>query len=474
MRILRAAIVPALLLAVLAAAVVRKPAWHDELYTRWLSARGPGAILDQLKSDSGPPLHYLLMHLWGAPTGHGVAGMRLFSALCVLGAGLLLRRALRTEGPGPVAAWVLPVFCLMPLSLYYAAEARSYALVLLLTAALLEGMAARRHPAWLGALTALLLYTHSLAVLLVPFLFAAPLLFRDRRLLWAPVLGIAAWLPFLPVLLGQPPASIAWMQASVSAIRGVRFLAAFAPPGPAFDLFPFPLGVALPATFAGLTLLLAGSALASRGLPRIAAGGFLLASAALFGLSSVWVNVYFPSRGEVIAWPFLALAGFALLHRLLKPLSAHLLMGALTAFLAVQAFVWMRALPQSLPWEEIARGVHARVGPADRILVPGPWALSLEYYLRRDGCGAEVETIPTDQAEHPGWYRCRTLAEGDRRALTAAAGLQGARSLFLFRDDSQPCARQAAETLSAIQVAAYGPFILERIPLPPGETPLPR
>lgn len=466
MRILRAAAVPALVLALFLTAAVRKPAWHDELYTRWLSARGPGAIFVQLRSDSGPPLHYLAMHFWGAPAGYGVAWMRVFSALCVLAAGLLIRRVLAREGPGPVTAWVLPVFCIMPISLYYAAEARAYALVLLLAAALLEGMTGRRHPLWLALLTALLLYSHSLAVLLLPFLLAAPFLLGDRRLLWPPLLGVAAWLPFLPILLHQPQSSIAWMQAPVSTERMTHFLAAFAPPGPAFDLFPFPHGLVVPATSAACAILLIGAALATRGLSRTAAVGFLLTAAALFGLSATMLNIYFPSRGEVVAWPLLALAGFGLLQRHLKPLSVHLLMGALTLFLAVQAFYWVRALPEGLIWEEIARGVQVHVRSVDRILVPGPWALSLEYYLRKAGCGANVEIVPTDQATHPGWYRCAVLTGGDRRALAAAAGLGGSRSVFLFRETSQPCAREAAEMLALRKAAEFGPFVLERI-VPP-------
>lgn len=240
-------------------------------------------------------------------------------------------------------------------------------------------------------------------------------------------------------------------------------MAAFAPPGPAFDLFPFPFGPALPATFAGLTALLIGAALAARGLPRIAAAGFLLTAASLFGLSAAVVNVYFPSRGEVIVWPLLALAGFSLLQRRLKPLSIHLVMGALTLFLAAQAFLWLRALPDGSPWDGIARAVAARVRPVDRILVPGPWALSLEHYLRREGCGAGVEIIPADQAAHPGWYRCATLTHEDRLALAGAAAFQGKGSVFLFRDATQPCARAVAEELVPILVARFGPFVFERL-----------
>jgi hypothetical protein len=469
MRTFRALLVPLLLLALLAAEAYRKPAWHDELYTRWLASRGPGAILEQLKRDSGPPLHYLLMHAWGAPARHGVEAMRFFSALCVLGAGLLVRRALEREGPGPAAAWALPVFVLMPLSLYYAAEARAYALVIFLAAALLEGMAARRHPLWLGALAAGLLLTHSLAVLLLPFLLAAPLLFGDRRLWGVPILGVLAWLPFLPVLLGQPRDSIAWMQAPVSGVQVVRFLAALAPPGPAFDLFPFPWGMALPATLAGVTALIAGLALATPGLARTAAVGFLLTSAALFAVSLGWLNVYHPSRGEVLAWPFLAVGGLAMVHRRFKPLFVHWLMGAVTLFLTVQAFVWIRGLPEGLPWEAIARGVRTHVRDGDRILVPGPWGLSLDHYLKREGCAVTVETVPADQASHPGWYRCTALTAPDRDALARTAdGAEGA--LWLFWDRTQPCAGEAAEVLRPRPVAAFGPFRLEKVerPVPSG------
>src|SRR5215510_12338345 len=60
-RLARSAIaVAALAAAARAALLIARPFWHDELFTLWAARQSPSALWQTLRSDSGPPLFYLL------------------------------------------------------------------------------------------------------------------------------------------------------------------------------------------------------------------------------------------------------------------------------------------------------------------------------------------------------------------------------------------------------------------------------
>jgi len=89
----------------------RQP-FFDELFTRWISAKSFGGIVSALRYDSGPPLYYFLVHLFGAG--------RLISLVASLIAIVLLLRKQHF-----FAAAFVAVF---PPSVLFAIDARAYAL----------------------------------------------------------------------------------------------------------------------------------------------------------------------------------------------------------------------------------------------------------------------------------------------------------------------------------------------------------
>ena len=152
------------------------------------------------KSESTPPLYYLLAWLWSRPFGIGEVGLRSLSALAgtasiavvYLGAASLPlpRRA------GLIAAAIVAV---SPVAIWFSQDARAYALAFLLTAlsflffARARRSGTRRDLAWWAACSALALATHYFAgFVVVPE--AALLLWRsaERRRVAVAVAAIVA------------------------------------------------------------------------------------------------------------------------------------------------------------------------------------------------------------------------------------------------------------------------------------------
>ncbi|MGH2894506.1 MAG: glycosyltransferase family 39 protein, partial [Solirubrobacteraceae bacterium] len=161
--------------------------WFDEANTAQLVQFSPGKMLGLIPhSESTPPLYYCVAWVWARLWGDGEAGLRSLSAVAgvivvpvayVTGARLMTRRA------GLIAA-ALTAFS--PLLTWYSQEARSYSMLVLLTALSLLAFAyARETPAprllALWVLTSgLALATHYFAaVTVVPE--AAWLLAQHRR-----------------------------------------------------------------------------------------------------------------------------------------------------------------------------------------------------------------------------------------------------------------------------------------------------
>jgi 4-amino-4-deoxy-L-arabinose transferase-like glycosyltransferase len=148
--------------------------WFDEGNTALLVHFSPGKMLGLIpQSESTPPLYYCVAWVWARIFGYGEVGLRSLSALAgvavvpvVYGAGskLLSARA------GVIAA---ALAACNPLLIWYSQEARSYELLVLLSALSLLGFAyARENPsadrlaAWV-IWAAMALATHYYAVLVV-------------------------------------------------------------------------------------------------------------------------------------------------------------------------------------------------------------------------------------------------------------------------------------------------------------------
>jgi uncharacterized membrane protein len=192
-----------------------RPLWHDEVFTVWASRQTPPQLVHLLRFDSGPPLFYLLekpfiMAAERLGLSDGVARLIPFLALLLLFAGA---RSLRRGAPRRRFLLLSASFSFL---LLYAAEARAYALLALLGLSLF--LVSTRESSRAGGIalialtTALLLWTHYLALFLVASLLLVAVLQRRRESILGIGAGALLFLPWLPVLLAQPHAALSWMR----------------------------------------------------------------------------------------------------------------------------------------------------------------------------------------------------------------------------------------------------------------------
>jgi mannosyltransferase len=104
--------------------------WYDEGNSARLAERSIRLIIEGAAGDIHPPLYYLLLKLWRSAFGESEAALRALSAMCstftVLFA-YLIGRTFNWQ-TGWLAAFLLAG---MPFAIYYAQEARMYALLAL-------------------------------------------------------------------------------------------------------------------------------------------------------------------------------------------------------------------------------------------------------------------------------------------------------------------------------------------------------
>jgi hypothetical protein len=149
--------------------------WLDEAVTGRLMRLGFGGMLRAIpRSESTPPLYYILAWFWTRAFGVSEVGLRSLSALLgTLTIPLVYAAAARLfDRRAGIVAAALAAFA--PLLIWYSQEARSYALLVALCAAGLWAFAAAledgagRRSLWLWALAgALALATHYFAVFVV-------------------------------------------------------------------------------------------------------------------------------------------------------------------------------------------------------------------------------------------------------------------------------------------------------------------
>jgi mannosyltransferase len=162
--------------------------WFDEGNTALLVQFSPGKMLGLIpQSESTPPLYYIVAWVWARIFGYGEAGLRSLSALAgvlVVPVAYGIGAKLCTRRVGLVLA---ALTACSPLLIWYSQEARSYELLMLLTAVSLLAFAhARAEPgarvlvAW-GIASVLALATHYYAVLaIIPEAIALLVLHRHR------------------------------------------------------------------------------------------------------------------------------------------------------------------------------------------------------------------------------------------------------------------------------------------------------
>src|SRR3954452_79765 len=196
--------------------------WLDEWLTRNHATMSlPDMLTSLTQTEAHPPLYFVCVWLWSKVFGLGEAGLRSFSALAGTATVPLAYFAARTRLPGRAALLAAALVALNPFSVWFAQEARPYALLELLCVASLVctirvADGAGRRWLWGWAVTAsLALLTHVFA----GFLLVGEvvwLLRRERsreRLLAIGAVGVVGLLVLAFVARGDTT-DVAWVHAS--------------------------------------------------------------------------------------------------------------------------------------------------------------------------------------------------------------------------------------------------------------------
>ena len=447
----------------------------DEAWSLWLAQGSLSSLPGMVRADVHPPLFYLLLFAWTRLAGFSELALRLPSALsgvaAVWGVFALGRRwaGLQT---GFVAGVLVAV---SPFHLYFAQEARSYALLALLatlaTGAWLRLLGDDRRRTRLAYVVWvwLLLYTHYFGLLVVVAHGASYLLLRlgrggtALRAGWRPFLEVelVAGVGFLPgacLLLEQlvglpedfwiPPPKLG------SLLDLGRLLVGFgAPPVPALEGWGLLL-VTTGAALAALTLLgmtRAGGALLGlrpEGLDRpgplparwltVAATWLGVPVLAAWGLSWVGVEV-FTTRNLIVVAPAWALLVSVAVLRIPAQLPRTLALAALIGAPAASLVAYYGTVKKE-GWRDAGAFVRALARQDDAFVVD-EWFVepALEYYL-----GREVETVEPSRGEVTERRRVWLVrshsrdVSGARAASPRASRLRGGADAALSGDRGEP------------------------------------
>jgi 4-amino-4-deoxy-L-arabinose transferase-like glycosyltransferase len=382
--------------------------WLDEAFTYRIVAQGFGHVLSTVpKTESTPPLYYVLVWLWSRVFGVHEDGLRSFSAVCgtlTIPVVWALGRQIASERIGFVAASLTAVD---PLLLWYSQEARSYALLVLLSAttlvALLWALArpSRFRLAGWGISAALALCTHYFALFVV-IPEAAWLLIGLRRrsvLTWrnlavglgpVVVMGIA----LAPLALHQIPNGRS-IENSQSLSLGLRLVAQQ-------DFVGY--GEPTTALTALYVVFVAVIALAvsrpAEGRERLALGlAIALAAVAIAApvLVALGGSDYVDSRNMLATWPLIALAIAVVLGAARAGWTGMLGLGALVA-LSLFCWISLQGEPnlQRADWRGTVRAIgfatvpRAIVSYVDAGLSLTPYMSALVSY---PAVGARIQEI---------------------------------------------------------------------------------
>lgn len=365
-------------------------AWLDESATIDLVHRGLWGMLSHLsRSESTPPLYYVLVWLWTRVFGAGVIGFRTFSALV----GTLTVPVLYAAGrqiSSKVGLWAAALASVNPAMYYYSQEARSYALLILLCAVALVfwqralESGSRRDLMWWAGASALALLTHYFALFM--FLPEAAILVRQfgvRRVRSPVGVFVLVGAALLPLAVSERSSGQAsWIEASSLLSR-----AAEAPKQFLVGLYgPVEILTAIAAA------LLAGCAVAlalyrADGRERAFARDLVVVLAAAVGvpllLSVTHILDVFDGRNVIAAWTPWALllavgVGCARAGR------AGQLVGAAICVLSIAIVVAIDVKPgyQRDNWKGVAAALPARAA-GSVVVTPANGLLPLGIYVAK-------------------------------------------------------------------------------------------
>ena len=379
--------------------------WLDESATIHLVDRGFGGMLSHLSSgESTPPLYYVLVWAWTKVLGTGPLAFRAFSALVGTALVPVLYAAGKRISPR-VGLWAAALATVNPGMYYYSQEARSYALLILLSAIAfvcwqraLEQPDTRRLAFWALA-SSLALLTHYFAV----FLFVPEAALLLKRLGWRRTrFAIGAVL-----LVGAALAPLALAQSATGNaewIQTTSIISRFAQAPKQFLVGLFSPQEILTSVVSGLLALAAVALLLLRGSERerrlsldvaiVAAGALVLP--ALLGLTHI--EDVFNGRNVIAAWTPCAVLiaaglGVARAPRLGAVLGAGLCLVAVLVIVAINTEQGY----QRDDWRGLAQSLRTSA-PGSISVSPQYGVTPLSIYLPalHEARGASVRTREID------------------------------------------------------------------------------
>lgn len=400
-----------LLLLLLVAALLRLPTvgvqsfWLDEAYTADLMRLGPGDLWAAIRDgESTPPLYYLLARLWAVVFGNGEVGLRLLSALLGIATVPIVAALGARIGGRRTALIASALVACNPLVVWYAQEARSYALLIPLAALsvlMLQRALERRVPermaAW-GVVAALAMATHYFAIYLVAVEVLWLLWATRPRLSGAVLAGLAP-----PVLAGAALAPLALQQRgndSASFIRETALSTRIVQiPKQWLVGFDAPAESAL-AIAAGLLALVgvAGLAVALRrpgrgeayGVLAVAAGGVLLPLLlALLGEDHLLTRNVIGALPLALCLVGLGLAELTRLGGRIRDLALAATLVLFVGWALLDVEVARNPDLQRDDWRGAAEALGSIQAPRAIVVSPGSGRIPVAHYLE----GAEVMPI---------------------------------------------------------------------------------
>ena len=417
--------------------LTRHPIWLDEAYSIAVARQPLLAIAPSLADETGPPLYYLLLHVWIDLFGEGQTAVRLLSLLCgvlLVPATAHLARRATGETAGLVAGYLVSA---TPMAVQFSQEARMYTLLPLLTV-----LAADRLLAWLqggtrrelvthALLLAAVFYTHNWGLLVLPAAGAAALLYpRDRVRGWvgSALLALLLYTPWVRILLVQvrDPSymfigmvqTIPWWQLPFRSILifaiGVGDIGA-----KARTLLPAAGSLLFGAWFLWLLtapLLKRERSRASLALLMYAAVPLL--SAALY--TALARPIYLLGRYEVLVLPvLLAIVGGTVAEVFRGPRLGIVVVAWVLA-LGGLSLQYTAGVQRRFPEPLMAATLAPNLRPGDRVVFCGLYRAAMEYHLRQARGSFVAASFPPDAASHLGWYY-ESLYRPDAPVLAAAA-----------------------------------------------------
>lgn len=450
-----------------AAALLRRP-WHDEYFTAWVATSPWGELVPALAQDSGPPLPYVLAKLLASAGMPPLAAARLVAVVAGCLAILVAARATRIVAGRRAALWAAALLAFHPLAVAWSAEGRAYALLLLGVALVWDGLAqlvAHQRGTWQVVVGAVLaLSSHGLGLVLLVVMTLVGLSFPGpvrRRAMLAAALATLSFLPWVPVMLAQPPASLAWMTRAWQSLTPWHQLVAplaFLPPGARFgsalDLPSAPLPIVLATALVTLGLAAAALARGQREVIRTAALA-LLPAAALAALAHLGLPAFYPGRGEALYLaPALGLLAAGAARGAAQAVAGALLVSIGAATCGAALVSWRHTPPR--PEEQLAHIVATHLPGGGTVLVEGYWRLGLWYHLGEARQRIQLETFPPAANAHPGWYEGGgTAADAELARQRLAARVQQGRPVacLLPPRDAPSALRPAARAAGLAPVA---------------------